>query len=299
MKSSNGMASETFSLFDLAPGKLIGGRFRIQKPQRQSGLSTAFEAVDETQKGDRARCALTVFPGPLFEGPEQAEAFRAQWKPWQSVESSHVVRIREVLAMPQNTTIVVTDFPEGGTLRDWTNERKRMSPEHVLTFGLGLLDGLCAIHAQKLVHGDIKPSTIFVSESAGAAPRGVLVDGGITTGLWNAKHLGEHTALIGTPYYAPVEQFGGESPDEQSDIYNLATVLFECATGVLPWPGSSMLEVFQAKLDKHAPSMRKRAPKVDVEPALERAIVQGLLADRRQRYPTAVEFRDALAAAGD
>lgn len=291
------MALETFSLFDLAPGKQVAGRFRIQKPQRQSGLSTTFEALDEKAgSGPDARCALVVFPGPLFEGAAQAEAFRAQWRPWQAVKSDHVIAIRDVLALPQNTTLVVTDFPAGSALRDWLKEHHRMSSQDVLTFGRGLLDGLCAVHAQKLVHGDIKPQTIFVDAQRGKAPHGVLVDGGITTGLWNAKHLGEHTALIGTPYYAPVEQFGGESPDVQSDIYNLATVLFECATGVLPWPGSSMLEVFQAKLDKHAPSMRKRAPKVSVDAGLEKVIVQGLLADRRQRYSTAAEFRDALAA---
>lgn len=290
------MANESFSLFDLAPGKQLAGRFRISKPQRQSGLSTAFEAVDESMSGAEASCALIVFPGPLFEGPRQAEDFRAQWRPWQSVHSGHVVGIREVLALPQNTTILVTDFPQGAPLRSWLKEHTRMAPADVHRFGLGLLDGLCAIHAQKLVHGDLKPQTIFVTHEAKQGPNGVLVDGGITTGLWNAKHLGEQTALIGTPFYAPIEQFGGESPDVQSDIYNLATVLFECVTGVLPWPGSSMLEVFQAKLDKHAPSMRKRAPKIDIAPALEKAIVQGLLADRAQRYATAVAFRDALAA---
>jgi len=199
-----------------------------------------------------------------------------------------------VLAMPQNTTIVVADFPEGATLREWLAKNGRMTPAQTMHLGLGLLEGLAEIHHADLVHGDIKPQTIFVTEQDGGVS-GTLVDGGITTGLWNAKHLGEHTALIGTPYYAPIEQFGGESPDVQSDVYNLATVLFECLTGVLPWPGSSMLEVFQAKLDKHAPSVKKRAPKIDVPPDLEAAIVKGLLADKRSRYAGAGEFRDALA----
>lgn len=290
------MATESFSLFDLAPGKQIAGRYRIVKPHRRSGLSSVFEAVDENAGGTNGRCSLNVFPGPLFEGAAQADEFRASWKPWQAVRSEHVVAVRDVLAMPQNTTIVVGDFPSGSTLRDWLAQHGHATPAQTLALGLGLLDGLVAIHAQGLVHGDIKPQTIFLDQRAGGALHGWLVDGGITTGLWSAKHLGEHTALIGTPFYAPVEQFGGDSPDVQSDVYNLATVLFECATGVLPWPGSTMLEVFQAKLDKEPPSMKRRAPKVEVPAALERAIVGGLLADKRQRYRSAEEFRAALEA---
>jgi serine/threonine-protein kinase len=294
------MPTETFSLFDLAPGKVIAGRFRIVKPQRQSGLSSTFEASDEEAKDPSAkRCALNVFPGALFEGAKQAEAFRGTWSAWRAVKSPHVVAVRDVLSMPQQTTILVTEFPDGATLRDWVKAQKEpIAPARAVELGRQLLDGLIAVHAQGLVHGDIKPQTIFVAPGKGKATlRGLLVDGGITLGLWNAKHLGEHTALIGTPYYAPVEQFGGDAPDVLSDIYNVATVLFELVTGVLPWPGSSMLEVFQQKLDKHAPSMKKRAPKVDVDPQLESAIVLGLMADKRQRFQSAAAFRDALAAA--
>jgi serine/threonine-protein kinase len=289
------MTTETFSLFDLTPGRHVAGHYRIVKPQRQSGLSTAFEALDE-RTGDR--CALLVFPGALFEGPVQADDFRKLWSPWQTVRSSHVIAIRDVLPLPQSTTIVVTDFPEGTLLRDWLRHEKRIEPARAVALGLQLLDGLVAIHERGLVHGDVKPQTVFVAPAKNGALHGVLVDGGITTALWNAKHLGEHTALIGTPYYAPVEQFGGDSPDVQSDIYNVATVLFEAVTGVLPWPGSSMLEVFQAKIDKHPPSMHARAPKVEVAPEIERAIVRGLLADRRERYATAAEFREALNGVG-
>jgi hypothetical protein len=57
-----------------------------------------------------------------------------------------------------------------------------------------------------------------------------------------------------------------------------------------------MLEVFQQKLDKHPPSMKKRAPKIEVAPELEQAIVQGVLADRRQRFQSAADFRAALKA---
>ena len=116
-------------------------------------------------------------------------------------------------------------------------------------------------------------------------------------GLWSAKHLGDKTALIGTPFYAPVEQFGGEAPDISSDIYNVATVLYELATGVVPWPGQSFLEIFQAKLAPEPSRMRDRAPECEVPAALEEVIKGGLITDRRDRYSDAGTFRDLLAAA--
>jgi serine/threonine-protein kinase len=145
------------------------------------------------------------------------------------------------------------------------------------------------------VHGDVKPHTIQVDEHKSL--RVVLADGGITPGLWSAKHLGEKTALIGTPFYAPIEQFGGESPNVQSDIYNVATVLFEITTGTIPWKGKSFIEVFQSKLEKRPPAMKSRAPKVEVPAALEDAIAGGLMADKSERYATADEFRKQLLAA--
>jgi len=155
-------------------------------------------------------------------------------------------------------------------------------------------NGLSKIHALELVHGDIKPYTVHM-QGAGSDVRALLVDGGVTPSLWTAKGLGDTTVLLGTPYYAPVEVFGGDAPDIRSDIYNAATVLYECVCGVLPWHGKSFLEVFQAKLTD-PPRMSARAPEIEVDPRLEEVIHKGCLADRNLRYSSAEEFRDAMAA---
>lgn len=286
------MDAEGITLFDLSPGRTVGDRYKIHDANRQGGLSTAFEAVD-LQSGER--CELQLFPGGLFDGPQQLRDFSAILTPWKRVSSPAVVRVRDIVPLPGSVLALVTDLPEGESLRDRLKRRGRLPEDEVVALGLRLLDGLEAIHQQNLVHGDVKPSTIHVvGEGRDVEP--LLVDGGVTPALWTAKDLGEKTALIGTPYYAPVEQFGGDSPNVQTDLYNLATVLFECLTGCLPWPGSTFMEVFQAKLKKERPSMRERAPEVEVDAALERAVVTGCLAVRSERYATAEEFRRALAA---
>lgn len=287
------MSKTTFSPFDLAPGRVVAERFRIEGASRQSGLAAVFTAHDEERD---ASCELSVFPAALFDGPSQVEEYRQSLARWTAVRSGHVACVREV-AVIGGALMEVSDRPVGMSLRAWLKEHRRMSRAQVVRLGLDLLDGVMAIHGRGLVHGDIKPQTIYVAPHDGNL-RPVLVDGGVTAGLWNAKHLGDRTALIGTPFYAPIEQFGGDSPDVQSDVYNVATVLFETVTGVLPWPGKSLLEIFQAKLDRAAPSMAARAPDLEIDSAFESAVTRGLLADRKQRYEDAAGFHAALSALG-
>jgi serine/threonine protein kinase len=284
------MPTNTLSLFDLIPGKVLADRYKIVRPNRHDGMSTTFAVEDLEAKAERE---LQVFPASLFEGREQSRDFASVMKRWTKVEARTVLKAYSVEDLEDGTILFVTDLPPAKSLRDHVKEKAPLPSAEVVKIGLELLDGLTAIHAAELVHGDVKPNTIRVRDAKGHVE---LIDGGITAALWSAKHLGDKTALIGTPFYAPIEQFGGESPDVQSDVYNLACVLYELATGVLPWKGKSFLDVFQEKLQGEPPPMKSRAPKVSVSPALESAIRGGLMADRRERYGDAAPFRSALAA---
>ena len=285
------MPAKSLSLFDLAPGKTLLDRYKIRRGNRNGGMTTTFE-VENLDDGEMLE--MQVFPGALFDGTKQAGEFAESIGRWKSVHAKSVLAVRDVHAFDDGTVLYVTDLPPGESLRVWLKEKGPASPAQTVSIALQLLDELRAIHAAGLVHGDIKPHTIHVEEKKGL--RVTLVDGGITPALWTAKHLGDKTALIGTPYYAPVEQFGGESPDVQSDLYNLATVLYEAVTGVMPWKGKSFLEVFQAKLAKAPPPMKSFAPKADVPPALEGAIAFGLMAEKTERAKTADEMKSRFAA---
>ncbi|MFT7670679.1 MAG: serine/threonine protein kinase [Planctomycetota bacterium] len=284
------MSDSPLTLFDLAPGKVLADRYLIKKPNRHGGMAATFIVTDSSEGTERE---LHVFPSALFDKKAQADDFAVLLDRWLEIDSKAIARVRKVIVRDDGTLLMVTDVPQGGSLRDWLNENKRMPIAEVVELGKHLLAGLIQVHAVGLVHGDIKPHAIHIN----GGPRDtILVDGGITSGLWSAMHLGDKTALIGTPFYAPVEQFGGESPDIQSDVYNIATVLYELCTGVVPWPGSSFLEIFQAKLAKQPPSMRSRAGDVQVPEALETAIVGGLLADRSERYYSVQAFLEKLEA---
>jgi len=284
------MSQKSLSLFDLAPGKTVLDRYDVKNAHRHGGMAPTFEVTDRETD---ARCELLVFPAALFEGAKQSIDFAQTMGEWRDADAPAVVAIRDVTSLEDGTTLVVTDFPPGRSLRTWLNEHDSMPVKRAVRIGVQLLEGLEALHAKGLVHGDIKPHTIHVTHDHD----GVFVDGGVAPALWTAKHLGDKTQLIGTPYYAPVEQFGGDAANAQTDIYNLATVLFELICGKIPWRGKGFLEVFQEKLEKTPPSMKSIAPDVEVPDAIAEAIAGGMMADRQERYATAAEFREKLTAA--
>jgi serine/threonine-protein kinase len=288
------MTNEPLTLFDLAPGKMLLDRYEILASHRRGGMSATLRVKDTQEDCERE---IQVFHPTLLEDAGQANDFADRMTSWNAVNSPAVNRVLDVVIGDGGYLFLVTDLPPGASLRVWLNENGPMEAERVVRLALSLLAGLEEVHRRGLVHGDIKPLTIYLVPGARAAEeRCVLVDGGITPGLWSAMHLGDKTALIGTPFYAPMEQFGGDAPTVQSDIYNLAPVLFELLTGVLPWKGNNFIEIFQAKLEKQPPPMRNRAPKVEVSAELERAIAGGLMGDHRDRYSSAALFRQELAA---
>ncbi|MDE0895854.1 MAG: serine/threonine-protein kinase [Planctomycetota bacterium] len=280
------------TLFDLTPGKLLAGRFEIVKTSRQGGLSAALEVKDhETNQ----RRELQLFPYGLFEGDNELNDFIGTWKPWTTVAHSTVLGFHGVIRLDGSNLSLVTDLPNGTSLRTLLAAGRKFTEAEVVALGIELCDGLIAIHEAGLVHGDVKPTTIFIDEGRdGEQLVPTLVDGGVTSGLWTAKHLGDNTALIGTPFYAPVEQFGGEAPDVLSDIYNLSTVLYELAAGVLPWEGTTFLEVFQAKLEPKAPRIEARAGARSVSKGLDDVLGRGLSAKREQRPSSVNALRTAL-----
>ena len=284
--------SSSFSFFDLVPGKVLVDRYRILRPHRDTGIATALAVEDQE---DSSRAELQVYPAALFGDREQAEQFAERLGAWLEVDHQAVLGLRKVQVLDDGTVLAISDFPTGASLRARMTDSARMDPDDAIALGRQILGGLGDIHAAGLVHGDIKPAAIYQGSDEGSAQ---LIDGGVTSALWAAKHLGTRTTLIGTPFYSPLEQFSGDSPSASSDLYGLGTLLYELITGVLPWEGTGFIEVFQSKMQEAAPAMSLRAPGIEIQPALEAAIAGSLRAKRAERYVSADDFLMALSSLG-
>lgn len=280
--------SSSLTFFDLVPGKVLLDRYRILRPHRETGMATAFAVEDQE---DNSRAEVQVFPSTLFADPEQARGFADKLDAWTDLNYAAVLRTLDVEVLEDGTVLFITEFPTGTSLRGRMSDSARMDPDEVLAISRDLLGGLGEIHAAGLVHGDLKPASIYLrGEGLGAQ----LVDGGVTPGLWAAKHLGTRTALIGTPFYSPLEQFSGDSPSASADLYGLGTLMYELLTGMMPWQGKGFIEVFQSKMHEGPPAMILRAPGVDVPSDLEQAVAKSMRAKRGERYVSADDFMGAL-----
>ncbi len=285
------MSSPGIVLFDLKVGKVLLSRYRIEETMAHGPLSARFRVHDQEMDCD---LALELFTSGLFEGPGQATFFAERLSAYGDASSGVAVQTHSVETTDGGDVLRFCELPAASSLRDRLREEGHLPRDQVSGMVSSLLEGLSDLHEKGIAHGDLKPSTVYVCE------RGTLtVEGGVTPGLWRAQHMGARTSLIGTPYYSPLEQFGGDAPDADADLYAVGTLAYEALSGSLPWSGKGFIEVFQSKMEDNPPPMESRASGVRVGEDLERVIRKAIRARRGDRYQNAQAFlEDWIAASG-
>jgi serine/threonine-protein kinase len=186
------------------------------------------------------------------------------------------------------------EYVEGTSLKSLIQSRGRLPVPVVLTVGKQLCRALEVAHEQGVIHRDIKPQNMVVE------PNGFLkvMDFGIAR-LANppkGKGLTEAGMAIGTPDYMSPEQLSGLELDLRSDLYSAGVVLFECLTGRVPFEAETPWSLIAKHIEEDPPNPRSLNP--EVPEALSQVILKAMAKDKENRYQSAGEMHDALAAIG-
>ena len=277
----------------LSPGDWVGP-YRVITPVGDGGMGIVLKAED-TRLGRLV--ALKFLSGRLAQNPQALARFQREARAASALDHPNICTIHDI-GEYEGQPFIVMQYLEGQTLRQ-RMDQDPLGIGDVLNLGVQIAWALAAAHAKGIVHRDIKPSNVFIIRESQVK----LLDFGLAKMLGSVSGGGPdsvlsdltvHGTVMGTVAYMSPEQTRGELLGPRTDIFSLGTVLYEAATGKLPFQGPSALSVM------HEIAVKKPTRPCTVNPLLpqrfDEIIERALAKDRDQRYPSGSEIAEELQA---
>ena len=270
--------------------------YRITSQLGMGGMGVVYEAEDMNLG---RHVALKFLPPDLSRDDSLLQRFQREARAASSLNHPNICTIHGI-EQHESEQFIVMELLDGESLAD----RMRGGPLNVdtlLALGVQIVDALESAHSKGIVHRDLKPANIFVT-SRGQAK---ILDFGLAkierrdgpgpSSMMTAVRGEELTsagAIVGTVSYMSPEQARGQVTDTRTDLFSFGTVLYQMATGNLPFQGETSAVVFESILNREPVAVTQLNPSLPAE--LNRIIVQALEKDRELRYQSATDLKTAL-----
>jgi serine/threonine protein kinase len=271
----------------LGPGTVLG-KYRIVRLLGEGGMGAVWEGV-HLEMGKRV-AVKTMHPA-LAAVPEARARFVLEAQLTSRVRHPHTVDVTDI-GTEGGQAFLVMEYLEG---EDLARHLRRVGPlplDEVVDIALPILAAVAAAHDVGIVHRDLKPQNIFLAEVPGGGVHPKVLDFGISKAPAYSS-IKTSGVILGSPiYFAPEQVTDSKTIGPATDQYALGVVLYECATGRLPYEGSNLAHIFHAIVEGRYPP--PRSFRGDLPEGLDRIIVRAMHLDPAERYANLREMGRAM-----
>lgn len=270
-------------------GTTLDSRYKIEKCLGTGGMSVVFKATDLR---DGSAVAIKMLRDDVADDKESLSIFMNESKVVSMLSHPNIVSIRAVSFKTEKKYLVM-EYIDGISLRTYMDRRGALDFDEFISFSEQILAALEHAHSRGVVHRDIKPQNILVLKDGFIK----VTDFGIAKVPEKSKGKTISDNAIGTVYYISPEQAAGKSTDSRSDLYSFGVLMYEMATGRLPFDDERPISILMMQI--HDKPLPPRKINRQIPRGLERLILTLMEKDPRRRYQTAKDVFIQIRRLGD